>query len=353
MRIMSERIPVAILGASGYTGGELVRLLQQHPRVEIVWLGVRDHAERTLEGEHPFLAAGPAIPLRDLDAAAAAQEARFVFLAMPHGMSAAEAPRALEAGARVIDLGGDFRLPAEAYPEWYGFTHPAPELLDEAVYGLPELFANQIASARLVANPGCYPTPAILGVAPLLAAGLVSNGPVLVDGKSGLSGAGKSLTDAMMFATSAESVRPYKVPRHQHTPEIEHVLGLAGNGLAPPAIFVPHLVPQVRGVLCTSYVPLAKDGTTSEDLTACLADAYRDRPFVRVLSPGAMVDTKRVRGANTIELQSVADRRTGQAVVIGAIDNLVKGAAGQAIQNFNLMNGFDETEGLQTVGVYP
>ena len=187
----------------------------------------------------------------------------------------------------------------------------------------------------------------------MLAAGLVENGPVLVDGKSGLSGAGKSLTDPMMFATSAESVRPYKVPRHQHTPEIEYVLGLAGNGLAPPAIFVPHLVPQVRGVLCTSYVALADDGTTTEDLTDCLARAYDGKPFVRVLPPGAMVDTKRVRGANTVELQAVADRRTGQAIAIGAIDNLVKGAAGQAIQNFNLMNGFPEAEGLQSVGVYP
>jgi N-acetyl-gamma-glutamyl-phosphate reductase len=349
----SARVPVAVLGASGYTGGELVRLLLEHPTADIVYLGVRDAANRTLAEEHPFLAGRTDLVLRDLDAAAAASVADFVFLAMPHGLSAEQAPAALSAGARVIDLGGDFRLPADAYPEWYGFEHPSQDWLAKAVYGLPELFADQIRDAQLVANPGCYPTPAILGLAPLLRAGLVENGPVLVDGKSGLSGAGKALTDAMMFATSHESVRPYKVPRHQHTPEIEHILGLATAGPPPRAVFVPHLVPQVRGVLCTSYVRLASDATTTEELTRCLAAAYAERPFVQVLPPGGMVDTKRVRGSNTIELQAVADGRTGQAIVIGAIDNLVKGAAGQAIQNFNIMNGFGEAEGLSTVGMYP
>lgn len=349
----STRVPVAVLGASGYTGGELVRLLLEHPRAEIAYLGVRDSADRTLAEEHPFLAGRTDLALSDLDAEAAAGVSDFVFLAMPHGLSAEQASIALSAGRRVIDLGGDFRLPADAYPEWYGFEHPSRDWLAKAVYGLPELFKDWIRDAQLVANPGCYPTPVILGLAPLLRAGLIENGPVMVDGKSGLSGAGRSLTDAMMFSTSHESVRPYKVPRHQHTPEIEHVLGLATAGPPPRATFVPHLVPQVRGVLCTSYVRLASGATTTEKLTECLADAYAGRPFVQVLSPGGMVDTKRVRGSNTIELQAVADARTGQAVVIGAIDNLVKGAAGQAIQNFNIMNGFDEEEGLTTVGVYP
>jgi len=346
------RVAVAILGASGYTGGELVRLLSSHPMADIVYLGVRDPGDRELAQEHPFLAGRVEIELKELDAGAAAAVADFVFLAMPHTHSAAKAPAALDGGARVIDLGADFRLPAEDYPEWYDFDHPAPDLLSQAVYGIPELFEDLVRDARLVANPGCYPTPPILGISPLLKAGLIENGPLLVDGKSGLSGAGKSLAEAMMFSTSSESVRPYKVPRHQHTPEIEHGIGLA-TGLKPSAIFVPHLVPQVRGVLCTSYVPLASEGVTSEELTSCLSEAYSGRPFVQVLPPGAMVDTKRVRGANTIELQAVADRRTGQAVVIGAIDNLVKGAAGQAIQNFNIMNGFDEAEGLSRVGVYP
>ena len=329
----------------------MLRLLLQHPRAEIAYLGVRDSAGRSLASEHSFLASD--IELSEIDPVAAAAAADFVFLALPHGLSAEHVPALLDKGARVIDLGADFRLEADAYPEWYGFDHPQEALLDEAVYGLTELFEDAIRDARLVANPGCYPTPAILGVAPLIAAGLVDNGPVLVDGKSGLSGAGKSLSDAMMFSTSSESVRPYKVPRHQHTPEIERAIGLATGGLRPPAIFVPHLVPQVRGVLCTSYVPLASDAVTSEELTQCLMDAYAGRPFVRVLKAGEMVDTKRVRGANTIELQAIADPRTGQAIAIGAIDNLVKGAAGQAIQNFNIMTGGAETDGLQTVGVYP
>jgi len=330
---------VAVLGASGYTGGELIRLLLEHPVAEISYLGV--------------LAGAADLPLRELDPEAAATEAEFVFFAMPHGLSAEQAPAALETGARVIDLGGDFRLPAEAYPEWYGFEHPCPEWLDKAVYGLPELFADAVAGAQLVANPGCYPTPVILGLAPLLRAGLVARGPLLVDGKSGLSGAGKSLSEAMSFSASLESVRPYGVPKHQHTPEIEHVLGLASEIPVPRAIFVPHLVPQVRGVLCTSYVPLSSADTTTEQLTGCLAEVYRGCPFVRVLPPGEMVDTKRVRGSNTIELQAIADPRAGYAVVIGAIDNLVKGAAGQAVQNFNLMSGLPETAGLSATGVYP
>jgi len=347
----SKRLSVSVLGASGYTGGELVRLLLAHPGVDVAYLGVRDADTRTLEGEHSFLA-GTGVPLSELDPEAAAAAGEFVFFAMPHGLSAELAPKTLESGARAIDLGGDFRLPADAYPDWYGFTHPAPEWLDKAVYGLPELFADEIRGAELVANPGCYPTAAILAVAPLLKAGLVKNGPVLVDGKSGLSGAGKAITEATSFSATHESVRPYKVPRHQHTPEIEHILGVATGGPAPPAIFVPHLVPQVRGVLCTSYVPLAGDAT-SEELTACLADAYSSAPFVRVLAVGEMTDTKRVRGANIIELQAVADPRTGHAIAIGAIDNLVKGAAGQAIQNMNLMAGLDETDGLSSIGVYP
>jgi len=257
----------------------------------------------------------------------------------------------LDAGVRVIDLAGDFRLPASAYPDWYGFEHPAPEWLDKSVYGLPEVFAPQIAGAALVANPGCYPTPVVLGLAPLIAAGLIGPGPILVDGKTGLSGAGKSPTEATTYAATEESIRPYRFPRHQHTPEMERAIELA-TGEMPRGSFVPHLVPAVRGVLVTCYAPLA-DGATSEALTEYLADAYADAPFVRVLPPGAMVDSKRTRGSNVVEFQAVADPRTGTAVVAGALDNLVKGAAGQAVQNFNLMTGQDQGLGLTAAGVYP
>ena len=347
------RIPVAVLGASGYAGGELVRLLLGHAGCELAYLGAKDSAGRTLGEVHPYLGATAlgAATLESIDAEATASRARVAFLSLPHGASAVLAPALLEAGVRVVDLAGDFRLPAAAYPEWYGFDHPSPEWLEKSVYGLPELFGAQISGAQLVANPGCYPTPVALGLAPLLSERLIEPSAIRVDGKTGLSGAGKSPTEAAMYASTEESVRPYRFPKHQHTPEMERALELA-TGLAPPVTFVPHLVPTVRGVLTTSYATLA-GGATTEALVECLAGRYAGAPFVRVLPPGEMVDTKRTRGSNVVELQAVADPRTGTAIVEGAVDNLVKGAAGQAIQNFNLMAGSDEGLGLPAVGVYP
>jgi N-acetyl-gamma-glutamyl-phosphate reductase len=353
MRMASDVQRVAILGASGYGGGELLRLLADHPGAEVTFLGAKDSAGRTLAEVHPHLASLPlaATALQPIEPDAIAAAADVVFSALPNGTSAGIAPELLEAGVRVIDLAGDFRLPAEAYPEWYGFDHPAKEWLEKAVYGLPELFGDRTRGAQLVANPGCYPTPVILGLAPLLAAGLVEPGAIRVDGKTGLSGAGKSANDATIYNATEESVRPYRVPAHQHTPEMERGLELA-TGLTPSVLFVPHLVPTVRGVLTTSYAPLA-EGATTASLTESLAAAYAGAPFVRVLPPGGMVDSKRTRGTNVVELQAVADPRTGTAVVVGAVDNLVKGAAGQAIQNFNLACGFDETTALPTLAVYP
>jgi N-acetyl-gamma-glutamyl-phosphate reductase len=350
-----SRATVTVLGASGYTGGELVRILLGHPGVTVTYLGARESAGKTLAEVQPHLAAsalGSTVlaPLDDVDAVAAV--ASFAFCALPHGASAQIAPALVEAGLRVLDLGGDFRLPAEAYPPWYGFEHPAPAWLDKAVYGLPEWFGERIAGADLVANPGCYPTAMALGLAPLLQAGLIAPSPILVDGKTGLSGAGKSANDATIYNATEESIRPYRVPRHQHTPEMERSLALA-TGADPRVIFVPHLVPAVRGVLTTSYAPLTDATTTTETLTEALAARYASAPFVRVLPPGAMADSKRVRGSNGVELQAVADPRTGQAIVIGALDNLVKGAAGQAIQNLNLMLDLDEAAGLTALGMYP
>ena len=350
---MGEGVRVAVLGASGYTGGELVRLLAGHPSFEVTVLGGQSAAGKTLAEVHPHLAGLPIAGevLSAGDPAALAAAADLVFSALPHGASAELVPALLAAGLRVVDLAGDFRLAAQDYPEWYGFAHPAPALLDEAVYGLPELFGEALAGARLVANPGCYPTPVILGCAPLLAAGFLDAGAIRVDGKTGLSGAGRSASEATSFAATEDSVRPYRVPRHQHTPEMERGIALA-TGSAPTVLFVPHLVPTVRGVLTTSYASLA-DGASTEVLTACLAAAHADHPFVRVLPPGQMVDSKRVRGTNLVELQAVADPRTGTAVIVGAVDNLVKGAAGQAIQNANLMWGLPEGLGLPTTAVYP
>jgi len=350
---MGSGVRVAVLGASGYAGGEVLRLLAGHPEVEVTFLGARDSAGKTLSDVHPHLGSlsiGAEV-LAPMEPAAIAAAADVAFSSLPHGAGAALVPALLKAGARVVDLAGDFRLAAEAYPEWYGFTHPAPALLDEAVYGLPELFGKNVPGARLIANPGCYPTSVILGCAPLLSAGLIEPGPIRVDGKTGLSGAGRALTDATTYASTQESVRPYRVPRHQHTPEMERGLNLA-TGLGPSVLFVPHLVPTVRGVITTSYASLAA-GVTTESLTSALMDAYVASRFIRVLPPGGMVDSKRVRGTNAVELQAVADPRTGTGVIVGALDNLIKGAAGQAIQNFNLMLGLDEGIGLPTLAVYP
>jgi N-acetyl-gamma-glutamyl-phosphate reductase len=356
LRRTSAPVGVAVVGASGYAGGELVRILARHSAVRITTLAASSAAGRTLAEAHPHLGslavAGRTMARADgLDPSALAADTSFVCCALPRGTSAAIASELLEAGVRVIDLSGDFRLSPEDYPPWYGFEHPAPGWLGKAAYGLTELFEADVRDAPLVANPGCYPTPAILGLAPLLTAGLVEPGPIRVDGKTGLSGAGRRPEEASLFTSTEDSVRPYRIPGHQHIPEIERGLELA-TGVRVPVLFVPHLVPAVRGVVVTCYAPLAESVTTA-DMTDALSAAYAGRPFVRVLPPGGMVDSKRVRGTNVVELQAVADDRTGTAVLIGAVDNLGKGAAGQAVQNLNVALGLDEATGLATVGLYP
>ena len=344
---------VAVLGASGYAGGELIRLLAAHARARVTFLGARTSVGQTLAQAHPHLRSLAIADeeLKPIDAAAVADAADLAFCSLPNGTSSTIVPGLLEAGVRVIDLAGDFRLPAADYPGWYGFDHPAADWLDKAVYGLPELFGDRVGGAQLVANPGCYPTPVILGMAPLVSAGLVVPTTIRVDGKTGLSGAGRGASESSLFTTTEDSVRPYRVPGHQHTPEMERGIEMA-TGVAPSVLFVPHLVPTVRGVLTTCYATLA-DGVTTDALVGALAAAYADAPFVRVLPAGEMVDSKRTRGTNVVELQALADARTGTAVVVGAVDNLVKGAAGQAIQNMNLVCGFDESLGLPSLAVYP
>ena len=346
-------VRTAVLGASGFAGGELTRLLLDHPWFEPTYLGAKGSVGSTLGEVHPYLGASPAAAavLRPLDVTAIRAEADLVFSALPNGTSAGIAPELLEAGCTVVDLAGDFRLAAEDYPGWYGFSHPAPAWLDKAIYGLPELFSDRLGGARLVASPGCFATPVVLGCAPLLAAGLIRPGAIHVDGKTGVSGAGRGASETTSFAATEESVRPYRLPGHQHIPEMERGLELA-TGQVTAVLFVPHLVPAVRGVLTTCYAQLAEDATT-QTLTDCLAAAYAGRPFVRVLPAGAMVDMKRTRGTNVVELQAVADPRSGTAVVVGAVDNLIKGAAGQAIQNANLIFGFPESTALPRTAVYP
>jgi N-acetyl-gamma-glutamyl-phosphate reductase len=344
------RLRVGVLGASGTTGGELVRLLVAHPGVELVFLGARESTGQRLDDVHRHLA-GTAVGQTELRPLDDVPGLDLAFMSLPHGESARRAPELLERGARLIDLAGDFRLPPELYPTWYRFEHPSASWSDKAVYGLTELFREQIRGAQLVANPGCFPTPVVLGLSPLFGANLIEPGGVIVDGKTGLSGAGRALSDATTYTSSEDSIRPYRFPSHQHTPEIEHGLALA-TGIDVRASLVPNLVPAVRGVLTTTFARAA-DGATTETITGKLSEAYSEEPFVRVLPPGEMTDTKRVRGSNVVELHASVDDRTRTAIVVGAVDNLVKGAAGQAIQNLNVMAGFDETTALPAVGVYP
>ena len=347
---MTGKLRVAVFGASGYSGAELVRLLAGHPSAGLTLATAGERAGQRLADVYPHLAPFGDLVLEPVGTDVAGR-ADLAFLALPHGESSRIAPQLLDQGLRVVDLAGDFRLPAEAYPRWYGFEQAAPEWLDKAVYGLPELFAEDIKGADLVANPGCYPTAAALALVPLVRSGLAEPVGILIDAKSGVSGAGAKPTATVQYAHTEGSVRPYKVGTHQHTPEIELILDRAA-GVATSVTFVPHLVPAVRGVLVTCYARLAGQHDL-DDLASVVSEAYSDAPFVRALSPGEMPDAKRVTGANVCEVGVALDPRTGTVVVAAAVDNLVKGAAGQAIQNMNLMFGFDETEGLPTIGVYP
>lgn len=340
-------IRTAIFGASGYGGGELLKLIDNHPELDVVFLGAHSKAGSKLSAVHPHLAGGdrvlqPNTPtqLPDVDIA---------FLALPHGASAEPAVELLAAGARVVDLGSDFRLDStQRYEAAYGVPHPHPEQLGQWVYGLPELFGDQLAGADRVAVPGCYPTTGLLGVAPLHRAGLVT-GPVIVDSVSGVSGAGRAAKENLMFGAVDEGAAAYAVLAHRHQPEIEQGLAAVGD-FEPTVIFTPHLIPMQRGILSTCYIPVAA-GVGEADVADVYAEAYSKAPFVEVtdVSP----NTRWVTNSNRVLVKPHFDPRTNTAVVLVAIDNLVKGTAGAAIQSTNLMLGLDETRGLPMAGWMP
>ena len=340
---MNGPVRVAVVGAGGYAGGELVRLLAGHPQARIASVHARDRLGRPLAEDHPHLAPlGLAVDDEepgDVDVA---------FLALPHGASAPLAARLLDRGVTVIDIGADFRLrDPEAYATWYGGPHPTPELLERAVYGLTEWSRENLAGAPLVANPGCYPTAALLALAPFARCGALA-GEVVVDAKSGISGAGRSAGADYLFTELTESTRAYALGGHRHRPEIEQ--GLADAGAAGTQVtFVPHLVPQSRGLHATCYLTL-RDKLDDDALAGVLHDAYDREPFVHVTD--APPATKQATGSNHafVHARAVGDRR---AVVVSVIDNLGKGAAGQAIQNMNVVLGLDETAGLSNLGVHP
>lgn len=337
---------VAIVGATGYTGCELLEILTRHPRVKVTSLTAKLDAPIAMSDESPRFAGRVDLPCTPLDVEDVCRKADLVFLSLPHGVSMKFARPFRDAGKKVIDLSADFRFRDVAvFKEWYGLEHVAQELLAGAVYGLPELHADEIRNASLVANPGCYPTGSILAIAPLLAAKLVDPGEIVIDAKSGVTGAGRKASLPMIFGEVNESFRAYKVGKHQHTPEIEVELGRAA-GAPIRVLFTPHLVPMNRGILTTAYLK-PRSAISAAEVLDVYRRAYARSPFVRIMESGKLADTKNVVGLNCCDISVVVDGRTGRVIVISAIDNLVKGAAGQAVQNMNLVSGFPETEGLR------
>lgn len=339
----TKEVGVAVVGATGYAGAELVRLLASHPAADLTVATSERDAGRPLGEVYRSLAA-TGLVLSRVDVEEVARGADVAFVALPHGKSTPVVAGLLDKGLRVVDIGADFRFAErDVYERWYG-EHQAPQLLEQAVYGLTEYERGAVAGARLVANPGCYPTGALLALLPL-AGKLV--GPVFVDSKSGTSGAGRGAATNQLFAEVTENVRPYSVWKHRHQPEMCSRLALAGA--TTQVLFSPHLLPVARGLLSSCYVEL-EPGT---DVAGCFSAAYDEEPFVRVLGDDAMPEPRNVRGTNMTEIGWASDADSGRTVVMSAIDNLGKGAAGQAVQNFNCMLGLDEATGLDLSPALP
>lgn len=346
-------IRVGIVGATGYAGVEIVRLLVSHPEARLSYLTSESRGGSSLSDVYPHLRGFANLELQAFDPSVAVKECDVVFLARGNGWAMRHARELLDGGCKVIDVAADFRLgDPEVWKDYYGMEHEAESLLDEAVYGLPELHMDRIRNARLIANPGCYPTSAILALAPAVAGQWVQPGQVIVSSASGVSGAGRSRTDVpYLFGEVDENFRAYGVDKHRHTPEIEQELtGLAGEDYK--VTFTPHLAPMTRGIHTTAYADLA-DIADEEAIRQAYLDFYQDAPFVQVLDAGQLPATKQVAGSNYCQISPVVLPRTGKLVVTAVIDNLVKGAAGQAVQNMNIVFGLDQATGLQHPAIYP
>ena len=342
---------VGIIGASGYTGVELARILSSHPEVELTVATSRQYAGKPLSEIFPNLRKRVDLICENLPTEELVERADFFFTAVPHKTAMDLVPSLLETGKKVVDLSADFRLRDVAvYEQWYQ-AHSSPELIEEAVYGLPELYRNQIKDARLVANPGCYPTSVTLGLAPLLQKKLIDPTTLVIDSKSGTSGAGRSASVGSLFCEVTDGFRAYKVGgTHRHIPEIEQELSvLAGQPVS--VSFTPHLLPISRGILSTMYATCS--GASEQEIQQLYEESYADEPFVRVCPAGTFPATQHVRGSNCCDIGIKLDPRTGRIIVLAAIDNIAKGASGQAVQNMNLMNGFDETCALLGAPFFP
>jgi len=342
---------VAIIGASGYTGAELARILCNHPHVTLTTVTSRQYEGKTLGQVFPNLLKKVDLVCENLPAEELTSRADVFFTAVPHKTAMDIVPKLLAADRKVIDLSADFRIrDVSVYEEWYQ-KHTASDMVGEAVYGLPEIYREEIKACRLVANPGCYPTSIILGLAPLLKAGVIDVKTIIADSKSGTSGAGRSAQVGTLFCEVADGFRPYKVANHRHTPEIEQEINRLGN-CRVNINFTPHLLPISRGILSTVYADLQGKRTT-ETIRELYNEMYAGEYFVRVLADGTFPATQYVRGSNYCDIGFKVDPRTGRIIVMSAIDNIVKGASGQAVQNMNLLCGFPETAGLESAPFFP
>lgn len=340
-------IRVAIAGATGYTGAELVRILLSHSKVELTVLTSRQYAGTSFDQAFPSMAGSIDLVCEAFSVDSICEKADVVFLALPHKLPLEFVPQFINRGKRVIDLSADFRFKnVETYEAYYQ-PHPSKEYLKKSVYGLSEVYTEQIKTAQLIGNPGCYPTSTLLPLIPLIKKKLINPQTIIADSKSGVSGAGRSVSITTHFCEVNESFKAYKVGTHRHTPEIEEILSHEAG--EPVSItFVPHLVPMTRGMLTTIYVSL-KSNMSEDDVRNIISEYYVGRPFIRLCPSGKVPDTLYVKGTNYCDIGIKIDRKNNRLILISAIDNLVKGASGQAVQNMNIMMGFDETEGLKTI----
>jgi len=344
-------INVGILGATGYVGIELVRILSQHPEVKLAVLVSKTYAGQKISEVYPNLNGIVDMPCEELNVDDIVQKCDIVFTALPHGASKELIPQLFQKGLKIIDLSGDYRYNnVEVYEKWYGQKHETPELLKESVYGLPELHRNEIKNKTLIGNPGCYTTCSIFGIAPLLANKLIDTKNIIIDAKSGVSGAGRGLGLDYHFCECTENIKAYKIATHRHTSEIEQELSLiAGEEII--LSFTPHLIPMKRGILSTIYANLRAKHTTSE-LLEIYKEYYKNEFFIRIYDEGKLPETNHVAGSNFVDIGLVADERLNRVVVVSVLDNLIKGAAGQAVQNMNILFGLDEKTGLTAPGLY-
>lgn len=348
------RVPVGIVGASGYGGVQLVRLLMDHPEVEVVYLGGESSAGKPFSDLYPHLGHLVNLKIEPIDLENIASRCQVVFLSLPNGLACQMAPTLLAKGCKVLDLSADYRFTSlDTYQAWYGGERTDRDAAAKAVYGLPELYRDRIKEANLVGCPGCYPTASLLALSPLLKQGLVLPETAIVDAKSGASGGGRQAKTNLLLAEADNSLGAYNVGgRHRHTPEIEQICSdLAGHEVKVQ--FTPHLIPMVRGILATVYATLRDPGLVREDLITIFSAFYRSSPFVKILPNGIYPQTKWAAGTNLCYIGIEVDPRTDRAIVMSAIDNLVKGQAGQAVQCLNLMMGWEETLGLPQMCFYP